>query len=89
MSEGNDNNTPVAAVGENRVAAHLQERMATLSALISRASIASAMGKSYGGDRDLVQALGYLVSPTIDDYMALYRRQDVAKPVIDKPAEVC
>jgi len=58
-----------------------------LSALTNRAAIAARLGKSYGDDRDLYEALGYKTTPTFNDYMARYRRQDVAKAVINKPVD--
>ena len=55
------------------------------SALVSRANIAKRLGQSYGGDRDLYQALGYSKSLTFDDYWGRYERQDIAARIIDAP----
>jgi hypothetical protein len=59
--------------------------LATLSALAVRASIAARLGKSFSGDRDLYEALGYTKAPSFEDYMAKYRRQDIARAIIDAP----
>lgn len=56
-----------------------------LSALTQRAVIASRLGKSFGGDRDLYTALGYNTNPVFADYLSRYTRQDIAKAVINKP----
>lgn len=59
----------------------------TLSVLISRASLAAKLGTSYNGDRDLYQALGYPTEMTFWDFYARYRRQDIAKAIIDRPVQ--
>lgn len=61
-----------------------------LSALTNRAALSARLGMSYGGDRDLYIALGYKVLPSFkDDYLGRYKRQDVAKAVVNKPVEAC
>lgn len=55
------------------------------SELLGRAQLASKLGQSYGGDRDLYEALGYKKEPTFDDYYVVYKRQDVAKRIITAP----
>jgi len=58
------------------------------SALVGRANLAARMGtQSYGGDRDIYQALGYINTLGYKDYEARYRRQDIAKAIIDRPAK--
>lgn len=60
-----------------------------MTGLATRAAISASLGKSFGGDRDLYAALGYKVEPTFTDYMARYRRQDIAHAVIDAPVRAC
>jgi len=65
------------------------KRLHTLtSELVNRAVLASSLGlQSYGGERDLYQALGYKTSIQYNDYLGRYRRQDIAKAVIDRPVK--
>lgn len=63
----------------------LQNRIQTLSAVIGRAQLAAKLGYQYGGDRDIYQALGYKQELTFADYYIRYRRQDIAKAIIDRP----
>jgi len=57
----------------------------TLSTLVTRALLATKLGKQYGTDRDLYEALGYPTEITFDDYLMHYTRQDMAAAVINKP----
>lgn len=58
------------------------------SALVGRANLAAKMGtQTFGGDRNIYQALGYLDNITYSEYVSRYRRQDIAKAVIDRPAK--
>jgi hypothetical protein len=60
------------------------------SAVATRAAIASKLGKSFGGDRDLYDALGYKATPTYgDDYLPKYIRQDVARAAVNAPVNAC
>ena len=60
-------------------------RMIRVLAGASRARIAQQLGIQYGGDRDIHAALGYKDDPVYADFRARYRRQDMAKAVIDRP----
>lgn len=62
-----------------------QSQLNVMSAVAQRAAIASRLGKSYSGDRDLYGALGYSKTPSYEDYLARYARQDVARAVVDVP----
>ena len=64
-----------------------KQALTALSAISVRASIAARLGKSFGGDRDIYTALGYTKEPTYNDYVAKYKRQDVARAAIDKPVQ--
>lgn len=64
------------------------EQIQVLSELVSRVLLASRLGtQSYNGNRDLYQALGYKNQLTFDDFFQRYKRQDVAKAVIDRPVK--
>lgn len=62
---------------------------AMASELAVRATIAARLGKSYGGKRDLYAALGYKITPVLEDYQAKYYRQDIARAIIDAPVRAC
>lgn len=66
----------------------VKQALMALSALTVRADIASRLGKSFGDDRDIYTALGYKKQPTYNDYVAKYKRQDIARAVVDKPVGV-
>jgi len=63
-----------------------RKQLAANSALIARQAIGYALGFQFGGERDLYAALGYKVEPTFDDYLAMYRRGDIAKRIVNFPA---
>lgn len=61
-------------------------QMQLLSSVIaSRAMLSSRMGKSFGGKRDLFEALGYPLTLTYEDYLAKYTRGDIAARIIEAP----
>ncbi|KKM60330.1 hypothetical protein LCGC14_1542890, partial [marine sediment metagenome] len=43
--------------------------------------------KTYGGDRDVPEVLGYKIEPGFDDFKARYLRQDIAGRVVDLPVK--
>jgi len=58
------------------------------SALVARSNLAMQLGiQSYGGDRNITQALGYLDIIKYEDCVARYLRQDMAKAIIDRPVK--
>lgn len=59
----------------------------TLSAVVSRATLAARLGQQFGGDRDLYKSLGYPVELTYDKFAAQYERQDIARAVVDRPVD--
>ena len=63
------------------------EIVKVFSAIVSRAILSAKLGKQYGTDRDLYEALGYPIKLTYDDYLTHYSRQDIAAAVIDKPVK--
>jgi hypothetical protein len=59
-----------------------------LSELIGRLNLANQLGlDTYGGDRDIYNALGYKKVLTYADYWSRYLRQDIAKAIIDRPVK--
>lgn len=59
-----------------------------LNAVVNRAMLARQMGQqSYGGARDITEALGYLQNIKYIDYYSRYVRQDIAKAIIDRPVD--
>lgn len=67
--------------------AQVQTRLNVLSELVNRANLASRLGTmTYGGDRDMYQALGYPTNLNfIDHFLPKYLRHDIAKAIIDRP----
>jgi hypothetical protein len=64
--------------------------MRTLSQLNwQRESLAAYLGKSFGGRRKLYDTLGYPKTILFNDYMARYRRQEIAKACINIPVKAC
>lgn len=55
--------------------------------ITGRAALASYLGIQYSGDRNLYQALGYKTTICFKDYEAKYKRLDIAKAIIDRPAK--
>lgn len=74
-----------AALSDVEAVRHL----AALTAAVTRAGFASRLGQSYGGERDIYEALGYKKNLIYNDYLLKYDRQDIAKAIIDRPAAAC
>lgn len=53
------------------------------SMLISRLSIASALGTSFDGARDVYTSFGYPKTPTYENYKNFYDREGIATRVVD------
>lgn len=57
------------------------------SVIAARGQLASLMGTSFDGKRDLYEAFGYTKKElTFIDFFQRYKRQDIAKAVISRPA---
>lgn len=54
-----------------------------LSDLLSRAGLARRAGKTFGGKRDLYEALGYARELRVEDFRDRYERGDVAGRIVD------
>lgn len=63
------------------------EKLNVYTALVNRALLASRIGEQYGGDRDVLQALGYPEHITFEMYATKYARQDIARAVINRPVQ--
>ena len=63
-------------------------RLQVLSTLVSRMGFAAQLtGQAFEGQRNLYEALGYPTELTFADYYARYKRQDIAKAIIDRPVK--
>lgn len=60
----------------------------TLSTIIARSNLAGMLGKSYGGDRNLYEALGYKTDLVYQDFVTQFLRQDIASAIIERPVKV-
>jgi hypothetical protein len=59
-----------------------------LGGMVGRMMMASRLGlDSYGGNRDIYQALGYPKELEFKDFFNRYKRQEIAKAVIDRPVK--
>jgi len=61
------------------------ERLRLYETLTTRSALASALGFTYGGLRNVDNALGYKDNLTFQDFLRAYQRQDIAAAVIDRP----
>lgn len=66
-----------------------RESLSVLSDLVERANIMAKMGKGYGTQRDLFEALGYVVSPVFDDYWWRYKRTSLGKRIVQAYPKAC
>lgn len=55
--------------------------------LLSRMGLAERAGIRFDGKRDYYAIFGWKKDLTCDDYIAKYRRQDIAAAIIDRPAD--
>jgi hypothetical protein len=60
---------------------------ALASTLMGRAAAAQRLGKSFGGERNLYEALGYKRNLTFQDYYSRYARQDIARRIVEAPVD--
>lgn len=63
------------------------DMLQVLSALASRQAMASKLGFSHGGERDVWNTLGYPNKITSKNLIERWRRQDIARAVVDKPVK--
>ena len=62
---------------------HYKDKWLSANALMSRMDLASRLGKTFGGARDVYDVLGYKQDPQVKDYAARYLRQDIAQRIIN------
>ena len=60
-----------------------------LEELAGRMGIDALYGRSYGGKRDLYEAMGYKRRLNYRDYLSAYERGPMAAAVIEKPVDAC
>ena len=58
------------------------QQIQALSSIQTRMGLSNFLGYQFGGDRDLYTALGYARSLSFEDYLAKFRRQDIAKRIV-------
>ncbi len=71
------------------VPTNLSELKTMESVVQSRIRYAGALGESYGGARDLYQALGYDTAISYTKYLAYFKREDISKTLIEKLPKAC
>lgn len=76
---------PINAKAETMALVQRAQELQAFASTVSRLNLASKMGTSYDGERDLYDALGYPTNIGFRDYYNKYKRQDIAKAVIDRP----
>ena len=52
-----------------------------------RKTFGDKLGITFGGKRNLYEIFGYVKDPTVEHFLAKYRRQDIAKRIVDAPAK--
>jgi len=62
-----------------------QRQLLVMSELVGRLGLAARLGLQYGANRDLYEALGYKNTIEYNDYLAYYKRHDIAKAIIKRP----
>ena len=66
----------------------MDAKIHAMSELLGRINLSYQLGlDTYGGDRDIYNALGYPKKLRYTDYWGRYLRQDMAKAIIDRPVK--
>lgn len=65
----------------------LEQKLQALSELTTRIRMASRFGFSHGESRDLYRTLGYKQNLTSTDYINQWKRQDIARAIVDRPVK--
>jgi len=63
--------------------------MQNISAIVSRAKLGGLIGQQFGGQRKIYEALGYPYSITFREYEAKYKRQDIARAIVNAYPDTC
>jgi len=74
---------PYSKMLKSELIDHLENQIKLNSALVSRSGLASALGQSFGGERDLYSVLGYTKTPQFQDYLNIYERDGLGTRVVD------
>jgi len=65
----------------------MSEQMATQSLISERQQLAQRLGLRFGGTRDVYAEAGYPDRITPDDYVGRYRRDPIARRIVDMPVQ--
>lgn len=76
-----------SAKTEDQAVGQRMAQLQVLASMVDRIKLARQLGESYGGKRNIYEALGYPTALTHTDYMTRYKRQDLAKALIDRPVK--
>lgn len=90
MTETRITYTAVPVAGDAAPAArtYTAEDLAVFAGiLVERSKLAGSLGMQFGGDRDMYKALGYPQSLSFNDYYTRYKRQDIARRIVNSPAQ--
>jgi uncharacterized protein len=72
----------------NKKSAFDEKTIQTLTSMVvARAQWAANLGMQYGTDRNIYEALGYKIELRWQDFWNQYKRQDIAKAIIDRPVK--
>lgn len=66
----------------------LQTKLQVLSAVTNRLKLAGRLGMSHQGTRDLYTTLGYPRHLSSSDFLSQWKRHDIARAVVDRPAKM-
>jgi hypothetical protein len=80
MERGKNNDKPIVL--------NKSQLQALESVIVARSELAAKLGQmTYGGSRDLYNALGYKLTLNYEEFWAQYKRQEIAKAIIDRPVK--
>ena len=79
----NAHNAALASLSSTQQGAFINALQTINSTLSQRSLLSRQLGETYGGDRNLYEALGYKTSLSYVDYLRKYQRQDIAQRIID------
>lgn len=71
--------------GQKKMSLNRAQFKALQSPLVTRAILASELGQTYGGNRDVYEVLGYDKVLTFDKLNARYTREHIAGRIVDAP----
>ena len=89
MKRGNKINTNLTNSTNSIIPKTLKDVHTFESVIQSRMNYSGVLGESYGGNRDLYQALGYDKKLTYQNYYNMFKREDIGKTLIEKLPKTC